>query len=668
MRKLILFLSIFFVSNLYSQKYELNDVTIEELKEKQHSIYPEAEAAILFQKGKTYFNFSYDGGFSIVTEVETKIKIYKKEGLEKGNFQLDLYNFGGKVETITFSKCTTFNLESGKIEKSKLKKNGEFKEELNKYYDRYKIVMPNVKEGSIIEIKYTINSPFLSKFPEWKFQYDIPVNHSEYLTKIPEYFIYNTHNKGWLFPKVTTNGFDRTFKGSYKEKVNAVGGFRTENGDYELKFKEIYSTYTLENVPAIINEGYVDNIENYSALLVHELVSTRFPNQPFKNFATSWEDLVLDIYNDDEFGGQLSNQGFFEDKIAGILKGVTDKNEIITLLFNYVKNNVGWNGYTGYYCELGVKKAFKENKGNTADINLMLVEMLRTAGIKANPVLISTKNNGIALFPSRTAFNYVICGVENGGKTILLDAVDKNSSPNLIPPYCINWSGRLVKEQGYSSEINLNPGFKSLNSVVMMTELKDEGVVSGKIREQYHDYYAYLFKDAKGSLNNDQLIEEKERKTFDAEISNYTIKKEDEKRVVVESYDFNLSNAFDKVGDKIYVNPMLFFATKQTPFKVEKREYPIDFVFPFEDKYRFSIKIPENYEIESVPESVNFVMNDNIGEFKYLINAAGNQIQLVVLSTINVRLLSQVHYPVIKDFYDKMIRKQNEKIVLKKKS
>ena len=59
-----------------------------------------------------------------------------------------------------------------------------------------------------------------------------------------------------------------------------------------------------------------------------------------------------------------------------------------------------------------MRKAYKDKTGNVAEINLMLTAMLRYAGINANPVLVSTRSNGIALFPNRTAFNYVIAAVE----------------------------------------------------------------------------------------------------------------------------------------------------------------------------------------------------------------------------------------------------------------
>jgi hypothetical protein len=49
----------------------------------------------------------------------------------------------------------------------------------------------------------------------------------------------------------------------------------------------------------------------------------------------------------------------------------------------------------------------------------MLTAMLRYAGLTANPVLVSTRSNGIAPFPNRTAFNYV---AETPKGLVLLDA------------------------------------------------------------------------------------------------------------------------------------------------------------------------------------------------------------------------------------------------------
>jgi hypothetical protein len=79
--------------------------------------------------------------------------------------------------------------------------------------------------------------------------------------------------------------------------------------------------------------------------------------------------------------------------------------------------------------------------------------MLKLAGISVNPVLLSTIEHGIPIFPNRTIFNYVI-GVQIDGKQILLDATNKYTTPNIIPLNTLNRFGRLIKKTGRQSQSN----------------------------------------------------------------------------------------------------------------------------------------------------------------------------------------------------------------------
>ena len=174
MKKLILL--VLFPIFVLAQKFELGNVTIEELKEKVHPTDSSAVAAILFTKGKSYFEFVENSHFILITEVEIKIKIYKKEGYEWANNEVSYYIGGHDDESVQFSKAFTYNLVNGKIEKTKLNSENEFKEVVNKYWETKKISMPNVKEGSIIEFKYIVKTPYYAKLHDWKFQSTIPVN------------------------------------------------------------------------------------------------------------------------------------------------------------------------------------------------------------------------------------------------------------------------------------------------------------------------------------------------------------------------------------------------------------------------------------------------------------------------------------------------------------
>jgi hypothetical protein len=648
-----------------AQQYELGAVTKEELEEKKHPSDPSAGAAILFSKGRTYMTLSEHSGFDLTTEVDMKIKIYTKEGYEWATKVIPLYMSGSSRESVDISKAITYNLEAGVIKKSKLKSEGEFTEEVNKYWSSKKIMMPDVKEGSIIEFRYVIKSPFISIFPDWDFQESIPVNYSEYTTKIPEYYIYNPNFRGYYAPKVTTKIASSSFHYTSKERSGGnVTSTSFENN--KLEYKENITTYILEKLPAMKDEAYVNNVSNYTASIEHELSMTKYPNEPIKSFSSTWEDVAKTIYNYDSFGPELSKTGYFEEDMAVLLAGKTTKEEKAIAIFFYVKGRMNWNEYTGYSCDAGVKKAYKDKAGNAAEINLMLTAMLRYAGLDANPVLVSTRSNKIALFPNRSAFNYIIAAADIDGKVMLLDATSKAAMPNILPTRAINWYGRLIRKDGTSVNIDLTPQMISKEVINISAKMTPDGQISGKARDQYLDYNAFMFREYYSHVNKEVYLEKKEKDLGGIEINNYTVSDKDYGKPVVEDFDFVHNNVSDIIGDKIYINPMLFFTQKENPFKLEKREYPIDFVFPHQDKYMINLALPEGYVIESLPKSTAIVMEENIGSFKYNIGTTNNIIQIGVILDINAATLAPDYYATLKDFFNKMIEKQSEKIVLKK--
>ncbi len=666
MRKyILLFLAIVATAN--AQKHELGKVTIDELKEKVCPKDSSAAAAILFEKGKTFFIYTQGEGFKINTEVEMKIKIYKKEGYEWANEKVRFYIGSTPTEGVQFSKAVTYNLVNGQIEKSKLKSEGEFIEKVNKIWALKKITLPNVKEGSIIEYKYIIESPYFSTFPTWEFQKSIPVNYSEYTTEIPEYFYYNNLFKGFLAPVVTKNAVTRTITLNYKDIVQTGLNMKYQTSTDNINYNENQTTYIVENAPALKDESYVNSIKNYISSVEHELTGKKMPQSQFESYANTWEDVVKKIYDNDDFGPQLKKNNYFEEDIKTLISGINGRDEKIMTIFNYVKSRMNWNGYYGYACTDGVKKAYQDKVGNVAEINLMLVAMLRFAEINANPILISTRANGISLFPSRNAFNYVIAGVEIENDVILLDATSKNSIPNILPTRDLNWMGRIIRTEGSSAEINLNPKSISRDIVSSMISIDKEGKLEGKIKEQYSDYNAFIVRENNEKSDKNNYVEKLEKKLNNIEISEYALTNMDTlNKPVIETFSFKGNNSVEIIGDKMFFSPLLFFAKKENPFKQEKREYPVDFIFPFEDKYVFNITIPEGYAVETMPAPISLTMSDNLATLKYILNNTGTQIQVSSTLTVNSSIISSDYYDELKAFFGEVVKKESEKIVLKK--
>ncbi|SHL75800.1 protein of unknown function [Flavobacterium flevense] len=662
----VLFFLIVFSSK--AQDFRLGKVSVEELKEKVHPKDSSAVAAILFEKAQNKFVYTQEKGFEIELVVRTRIKIYKKEGYDWANKEVRYYLESNLKEKVLFSEAVTYNLVDGKIEKTKLKSDGEFDEVINKYWGQKKITMPNVKEGSIIEYEYTLHSPNIGSPKDWYFQSDIPVNHSEYINCVPEYFVFNTNVKGFIRPEIKIEKLNKSIKIDSKERVvNRMGVTNTNYSSEDIAYVETRTTYLAENMPAIKEEEFVNNVRNYTTSLEQELSMTNYPNSMPKTYSTDWAAVVRTIYEYEDFGPELNKTGYFEDDLKVVLTGLNTQQQKIDAILKFVKSAVKWNEYYGYSCNDGVRKAYKDKTGNIAEINLMLTAMLRYAGLNANPVLVSTRSNGISFFPNRTAFNYVIAAVENGDDMVLLDGSDIYSEPDVLPFRALNWLGRLIRKDGTSAAVDLMPKKPSLELNSMNYSINDKGEVSGKLRSQKTTHNAMIFRDEMKGFKEDVYLEKLENSNNKIEINEYSLQNEKEINLpVIETYSFVGNNLSESIGGKIYINPLLFLTRKQNPFKQENREYPVDYGFPFQDKYAVNIQIPDGYQVENLPQPMTLTMNGNVGVFRYLTKLVGNIVQVSVSNQINSSTVLSEDYAALKSYYQKMIEKQNEKIIITK--
>ncbi|WP_452600376.1 DUF3858 domain-containing protein [Pontimicrobium sp. MEBiC01747] len=675
MKKVIVITLLLLCSFSFSQNYKFGKVSKEELAEKTYNNDTTVNAAVLYREHKVYYNYVQDAGFKRFIEIFERIKIYNKDGFKWGTKVENLYNENASnKEKLLNLKAYTYNIEGGKIEKDKLKKNGIFKEEKNEYWKQYKFTMPNLKEGSIIEYKYVIESPNI-ELDDDVFQYNIPIKQFNYQLKVPEYFrvskILNTRAK--YIPEILERSKNRKLLVSYHSSfangsAEAKTKFSKENlveRTYDI-LENIYEA-DLQNIPALKREPYVDNINNYRAIVKWEVKSIKSFDGSVKEYSTDWEQVTKSIYNRESFGRQLSKTTYFEEDLKNIIKGINSPEEKVALIYNFVKTKIKWNGRRGYTSELGVKKAYKERVGNTADINLMLTSMLRYAGLDASPVLVSTRDNGIPILPSTKGFNYVIAAISLENGFILLDGTSKYGSANILRENSINWKGRLVKQNGTSGWIGLTPQTKSKEIALMNVEINDDLSISGKIRKQLTEYLALGYRDNYYTTNNDAIIKDFEDGKGDIEITNLSIKnKEALNKPISYTYDYKLNNEVEEIGDKLYISPLLFLAPEENPFKQDSRTYPIDFIYPLYSKYSITIKIPEGYAVESIPENAKVQLNGVDGEFSYIVKSLGNKLQVMVTTNLNKTLILPAEYEQFKQFFQLSFEKQTDKIVLKK--
>lgn len=653
---IIIFL--FIILKISAQNLEFGKVTIEELKEKTYPIDTSAVAAILFKKAKTTFNYTLSNGFAITTEFSIKIKIYKKEGLKWAAFEIPYYVGYEKLgdEKVIITNAFTYNLVDGKIVKEKVSSESKFKEKTNEFWQTKIITFPNVKEGSIIELKYEYKSENLSEFPVFQYQYKIPVNYAQYITEIPLYFLYNA----------TQIGLEKVTLEDKLEQVTARYDNASGMSDY-VSFQQIKTKYEAFNVPKLIEEEYVNNMDYYYGKIVHELKTVQFPNQQPNQIASSWESVAKSIFEDKDFGSELNKSDYFTNDLKRIINNMDSMELRLKVVFEFVKNKMNWNGNLGFFTKSGVVAAYNENTGNVAEINLMLIAMLKSSGLDARPVLLSTKGNGATLFPNKSKFDYVIASVVLDGKQYLLDATCKYCSIFNLPIRDLNDKGRLINKDGNSSEIDLILEANSINKSNIIANIDSFGEVSGQVSNTYFDFEALKFREKFSGVSHESIVENLEKKYSGLEIENYELK--NDKLIyepVIEKFSIKSNNVAVIIGGRIFFSPMLCFALAQNPFKQERRQYPVNFSFPTKNKYLISINIPEGYVIESLPESIAIGINQKQVTFKFALSANEKQITVNVNLDINSTVIPLEDYDNLKQFFKLVIEKENEKIILKK--
>jgi len=629
------------MTSLNAQDFKFGKVSKEELQEKFNPADSTANATVLYRKEYTSFNLSSSGYH--VRRVHERVKIYNKEGFDWATKQIVLSSGG----TIDGFKANTYNLVNGEILVKKLTKASFFTEKLNNYWDKIKFTFPSVKKGCVIEYKYSIVLSY-SNFQDIYFQDLIPIKKLDVEYIIPKYFKINKV----LNPRA-----------EYKPNLSCL----KQGGDNKSFTTDVIKA-NLINVPALRREKFVDDLNNYRAKLILELIAFSPPNGFTTNFATDWETIVEKIFKNKYFGGELGKTRYFKQDIDKLLEEKKyNKKEIVKLIFDYVKSRVKCNGYNNIYAFNGVKKTYKEGIGGVADINLMLVAMLRYAKINANPVLLSTKTNGIPLFPTKRGFNYVVCGIEVKGEVLLLDATKEFTTTNILPLNVLNWQGRIIRPHGSSAWIDLKPKRNSNNTTMISATLNSDLVFEGRVRSQKSDYYAYEYRKEYAGLEVKELIKNLSEDKGEIEISNLVTKNEkDLNKAVMNSYDFTYEDGAEEIGTELYIAPLLFLSEGNNIFNNETRNYPIDFKFPRTRKNIVNISIPEGYKVKSIPESVKMIMSDDLGVYSFLVKNNVNSVQISQALSINLQMIPVNYYSELKEIYKKLVEKNAEKIVLEK--
>jgi hypothetical protein len=599
----------------------------------------EAEAVYLRHEAVV----DHDEDMNMITVNRVRIKILKESGIKYADVKIPFYSYDN-FEKIQDVKAMVINFDAeGNKQFSLLESKYVYTRKKDQYYSEVSFAIPGVKEGSIIEYTYKSFMENYSGLDRWYFQHEIPVYFSSFSVTIMP-------NAEFAYQAFVSPG--------YTKNINVI---RQENlGKY---------VYQMKNIPGLRSEPFMDAPKDYLQRIEFQLSSIG-SGLDRRRFMNSWDDVANDLLRNSYFGVQLEkNLPGTEDVVkAAMLKA--DHIEKVKTIFSYVQNRMAWNGYYGKYAIDGVKTPWDKKTGSTGEINLILINLLKSARLEVYPLLVSERDHGKVNkeYPFIDQFNKVVAYVQAGNKPMILDATDKTTPPEIIPFQLLNTTAFIVhRKKGGLIEIQDNLKGDRVN-INVSGKVQPDGTLSGEALV-INTGYARLRSAPEIKSNKESYISETFIKPYNTiRIDSFKIENLEADTLPLKSHAlFNYH--LQSTGDYKFINLNLFAGLEKNPFVQDYRFTNINFGTNRNISLSHAYKIPGEYTVDAMPKNISLIMPDTSILFsrKVFSEETSGQIIARIRIDFNRSLFKAPEYPIVKDFYKKLFDLLNEPIVLKKK-
>lgn len=613
----------------------------------------DAEAAVIYEIGEYRYVRYEDAmfrGFRLEMTVTTKIKIYKDAGLDFAKFEIPYYDPSHDAEIVKI-EGNTYNIEDGRIVCTPLSKANIFTEKGPGKWMNKRIAFPGVRAGSVIELKYTIETPYYFNMRTWRFQKKIPVMHSRLVYKAIPFYEYSFIAKGLT-----------EFDEQNEEDLTTQLQFSRYN------YREREYTFVMNDLPAFRDEEFLYNTDDYMCNINFQLARYfSFSSEKMTDIVTTWPKMCIDLLQEQSFGKFMEAAEKEGKKILHALAlGGKSELEKFRAVTEYVKSEYAWDKYTDKYSNKKITELLKEKTGNTAALNLMLTGLLRAAGLDAHPVILSTRPNGLIYvdFPYQHLIDNVVAMVRIDGTKYFADASVVLSRYDEVSWKCNYVSGIVVDKKNPEWVVIEDETTPSEISVYTASISPEKGIMSVEMRRAAQGYAAYSLRTA---YNGDiEKLRDKYKDKAGMTVKGISVEnfhETDKPFVVNMQYDLSIARQGEEAPAKLYFNPLLHIGPSSNPFKQAVRTHPVDLVYSRLDNYNFEIEIPEGYSVEHIPPA--YTVSNQIMNAAYLPSVEGNLILLKAGYAMRSRYEAE-EYGELKSLYDDMLRAFSETIILKR--
>ncbi len=663
------FFLLFAIFSDVAEAQNLSDAFLKEHLEKtKYSIDTGASAVVLYEKTSIKITtediLSSNPVYRQTTKIYRLIKILGHSALSAADVSTGyVFSRTGDIANIT---ATTYNLENGAIRKTPLPATSVYKKDNKNYYEMV-FSLSDVREGSIIEYSYDVDV-LLTTYPRpWIIQSQFPKLWSEYEIESPDKFEYLDIQQ--------LNKDDVPFK-DYSSvdsvKADSIRAYHV----FTKKGSKRYSVlWGKRNIPSVVSEPFITDIVNHAERLdlqMSEINNKGFLYNYHREILSTWEKLNEDLLNNVKFGKQIDRSNVFLNKITDSFSATDSALARTKNIFAYVRNHFNCISSGGsIFIRDNLHQVFDLRKGSSAEINLLLVAMLVHAGIHAAPVLLSTVGNLPVneAYPLLNRFNYLVCVVEIENKKYFLDASNKYNSFGQLPVYCYNGYARIIDAQGQGVDLNRDM-MVEVNSISASVSDISEAGYKVNIEEKLGKINTWLVRNS-WETDSSRIKSYVDKSTGllsgSNTVSDFTIlNSSDPDSDIVIRYTINSENKNKK--NALYMNTDLNRMYTENPFTSAYRKLPIEFVYNHQYSYNMQAVLPEGFTVDELPKTYLKEYGDNSIVFKHIVDYDKTTRSLKVnTSFITTKTdYDAKEYNSMRDFFEKMIREENNIITFKK--
>lgn len=597
---------------------------------------PEAEAVVIFDKAES----NHNDEFNLITKRRLRIKILKQKGIQLADVSIYYYSkedfeFVSGIKGVVFNRDANGNEETKELDEKSI-----FDAKISEFWSEKKFALPGVRVGSIIEYEYTIYSKNYNGLQDWYFQDELPVMLSSYRLVVPpnHEFAYNVSKSDQL-PITIKN--DRL---------------------------EGATVFEMKDIAALRQEPFMDARKDYLQKVEFQLSGYSGRMGGRTKYMTTWSELNRELLKNEHFGGQI-NRNLPADELLNKAKAASTDLEKMKIIYKDVQRNIFTKGQKTIYVQEGVKEAYKNKVGNSAEVNIILINLLKSAGLDVSPLLVSERSHGKVKegYPFLDQFNNVLAWVQINNRSYILDASSDYTPPEMIPPAVVNTRAFLINRKGGSIVMLEDRTRQEKNRTIINAKVDSAEMVRGEVLTRSYDY-AKLRRKASLQKSRERLLSDFYTDGYaELKTENFKVSNEDNDTLALEQ-KFDFSMPLNASGEYRMLNLNLFTGFRSNPFISDIRFTDVNYGYLQNHEILELISLPEGWEPEGLPKDFRMITPDQSITCARYIKYTNNSLNVMFRIEFNRSLFDSGEYATLKEFYKKMVNFLNEQVILRKKN